>query len=517
MNGNRGAKGSVNDRVISYLYRKRYLEYLKKRESYTKEEREKAIEYLKRIKNFDIDNNLSMLDEQDKEILEEAFIDFNISNNTSNINKNNISIDNNLTAIDKDTMTINSDFENSSKQIEEFDPVNETFDFENYDYYEIINEKTGLSKVKDEDLIVVENEIEKRKDEKTILDELNEFKTDSLEVLLEIKSELEIIKSEIEKKYTQQDLEKLNEKFKELREKISKLREQYDTVKEKYDFEDFELLESIPLIDSIEDFKDRADLEEIELMVDVCKEEIESIDGIVIEDEKSIGVNNEITKKKKELVKRDNNYKNTKKETNTLVDKRKIIESKTNEELKKIIELENNISKIDTEVVKTKEYIYATGNILGSFLRIIGGILTKPLTNLNIFGMRLGNHLVNKGLRSLRESLIPTEVERIEFIDRYKDVEKEIFNAKDAVKSTMFLIDDSLEHVRFLKENYNYNLKKYELYIPEYTKLESMLDDLEKKLLANKDLVNNMNKTLDSQYEKNKQRVYKSNHPRKNL
>ena len=160
MNGNRGAKGSVNDRVISYLFRKRYLEYLKKRESYTKEEREKAIEYLKKTKDFDIENNVSMLDDQDKELLEEAFIGFDISNITPNNNHNNISIDDDLTAIDKDTMTINQDYENYSKQLEEFDPLSENFDFENYDYYEIINDKTGLSKLKDEDLIVVDNEIE---------------------------------------------------------------------------------------------------------------------------------------------------------------------------------------------------------------------------------------------------------------------------------------------------------------------------------------------------------------------
>lgn len=41
MNGNRGAKGSVNDRIISLLYRKKYLEYLKKKESYTAEERKR--------------------------------------------------------------------------------------------------------------------------------------------------------------------------------------------------------------------------------------------------------------------------------------------------------------------------------------------------------------------------------------------------------------------------------------------------------------------------------------------
>ena len=515
MNGNRGAKGSVNDRIISYLFRKRYLEYLKKRESYTIEEREKAIEYLKKLKNFDIDINVSILDEEDKCLLEDELVDFAISNIEPNSNKKTLTISDNLNAIDEKTFTVDSDFESTSKEIENFDPINEAYDFDNYDYYEIIEDKTGLAKVKSEDIIEIDNEIDKREDEKAILGELNEFINDSLETLSNIKSELEIIKSDINKQYTQDDLKKLKEKYDKLKEKISNLRKQYDVVKEKYDFEDFDLLESITLVDSIDDFKSKADLEEIELMVDVCKDEIESIEGIVIEDEKSVGVKEDITKRKVELVRRDKNYKKTKEDTKSIKDKSGIILEKTNEGIKKIDELEHSISKIDVEVVKTREYVFRTGQTLGAFLRIIGGILLKPFTRTNLSGISLGNRLINRGLRELRESLIPTEVERVEFIDRYKDVEKEIYSAKESVESTLFLIDDSLNHVNFLKENYKYNLKKYELYIPEYAKLESMLDELEKKLIKNKELIQDMEKTLDNQYERNKQRVYKAQHPRR--
>jgi len=515
MNGNRGAKGSVNDRIISYLFRKRYLEYLKKRESYTIEEREKAIEYLKKLKDFNIDDNVSMLDEKDKSLLENELVDFDISNIEPNVNRKTLLIGDNLNAVDEETFTLDSNFESTSKEIESFDPINELYDFDNYDYYEIIDDKTGLAKVKSEDIIEIDNEIDKREDEKVILEELNEFINDSLETLSNIKSELEIIKSDVNKQYTQGNLSKLKEKYDKLKEKISKLRKQYDTVKEKYDFEDFDLLESITLIDSIDDFKNKANLEEIELMVDVCKDEIESIEGIVIEDEKSMGVKEDITKKKVELVKRDKNYKKTKEDTKSIKDKSEIILEKTNEGIRKIDELEHNISKIDVEIVRTREYIYRTGQTLGSLLSIIAGILLRPFTRDNLGGISLGNRLINRGLRELRESLIPTEVERVEFVDRYKDVEKEIFSAKESVESTLFLIDDSLEHVNFLKENYKQNLKKYALNIPNYTKLEGMIDDLEKKLIRNKELIQDMEKTLDNQYERNKQRVYKAQHPRR--
>ena len=71
MNGNRGAKGSINDRLISMMYRRRYLNYMKKMESYNKKDRERQKEYLQKIQNFDIDSPNPDLDRIDKATLQE--------------------------------------------------------------------------------------------------------------------------------------------------------------------------------------------------------------------------------------------------------------------------------------------------------------------------------------------------------------------------------------------------------------------------------------------------------------
>ena len=520
MNGNRGAKGSVNDRIISYLFRKRYLEYLKKKENYTVEERQKAIDYLRKIKDFDIDDNVSMLDDEDKSILEEALNNFTIESiemkDTEKV-RDLKEIFNGTTALDsleKYSSSNIGSLQDASKKIEEFDPSKELYDFDKYDYYEIINDKTGLAKLKSDEFIDVDREIEKKDDEKIILEEVNEFIDDSLKTLDEIKYEINAIKDSIQEQYTQEQLKNLHERYDAVKEKLKKLKQQYSVIKEKYDFEDYEILENITLINSIDDYKSKANLEELELMVDACKMEIEAIDGVVIEEEKSVGIEEEMFEKKTELVKRDKNFKNSVDNTIKLNELEETIRKEASEQIKIIEDLEKSITKVETEIVRTREYVYNTGRLFGSFLRITAGILTRRLSNTTLFGTMLGNHLINRGLRELRQSMIPQEVERVEFIDRYKDVEREIFTTKDYVRTTMYLIDDSLEHIKFIKENYNLKLKQYASQISEYPKLESMINELEKKLLLNKDLVSDMNKTLDQQYEKNKVKVYNSNHPR---
>jgi len=55
MNGGRGAKGSINDRLISMMYHNRYKLEQRKKEGYTKEEKAKQKEY---IKTYDLQLNL---------------------------------------------------------------------------------------------------------------------------------------------------------------------------------------------------------------------------------------------------------------------------------------------------------------------------------------------------------------------------------------------------------------------------------------------------------------------------
>lgn len=520
MNGSRGAKGSVNDRIISFLYRKRYLEYLKKKEAYTKEEREKAKEYLRKIKEFDIYNNVTMIDEEDKSILQDAFTDLKDAtveqtptpkySTMKDIEKKASDIE----TIDKPTTEDLDNLVEMSKEVSEYDPITEQYDFENYDYYEVINDKTAIGNTEENSIIDVDKEIEKREDEEVIIDEVQTFIDESKELLVDLKDDIKFIKDEIQNQHTQEELQNLNEKYEEVNSKIQKLKEKYVTIKEKYDFDGYEILDNFLLVETIDDYKNKADLEEIELLIDACKYEVEAIDDIIIEDKKSIGVSEEIQEKKEELVKRDEEFEKTENETIYFDSFEKKIQLEALEQQKIIHELEKSVSNVQEEIVRTTEYVHHTGRMFGSFLRIAAGILTAPLANNRFLGIMLGTHLINRGLRELRTSLIPEEVERVEVRTRYNDMEREILNTKDEVGTTLRLINDSIYQVEELKKTFNLKFKKYSEYIPNYYNVEKMLEELEKKLNANKEKINNMNESLDKQYEANKQNVYRANNPR---
>lgn len=519
MNGNRGAKGSVNDRIISFLYRKRYLEYLKKKEKYTKEEREKAVEYLKRIKKFDIDTNVEVLDDEDKKILEDVFNDLTVDSIFETPEKEFVkdsSIENQNGYNDvKKIITISDnksvdELLNESDKIEEFNPFTENYDFDKYDYYEIIDNHKGLDKEK----IDIDKTEKKLDDEKIILEEVTTFINDSKNTLSEIKFELNDIKDEINKMHTEEQIKELNYKFNKVKSKVEKLKNQYDIIKDKYEFEDYEILDNIKLIDSIEDYKDKASLEELELMVDACKYEIESISGISIEEEKKTGIDNEIREKRVSIKKRDTDFIKTKDKTIELDEKEELIYKEMLKEQQIISELDKKLSQITSKTEIVKEYVYDTSKMFASFLRISAGILTAPLSGIRIFHTMLGTNLINHGLKDLKTSLIPQEKIRTEIRYKYTSVEREILSTKNEVLTTSKLLDSSINELSSLKEYFKKNFESESEYIPEYNNIKKMMEELEKVLLFKKEEIKKIDQKLDKQYEENKKKVLKTQNSR---
>ena len=527
--GGRGAKGSVNDRIISFLYRKRYLEYLKKKDSYTKEQREKAKEYLKKIKEFDIDDNVSVLDSEDKNILGNVYENLSVDDFFNEPEKSLVITNdiekvegyedvNNLKNINDPSEKISTLDSNDSlaelleksDKVKEFDPFKEEYDFDKYDYYEIISKKGGVGQLEPSEIINPEKEEKKLTDEEVILKEVTKFVDESKETLYEIKFELNDLKESIDELHTEDDVKKFDEKFNEIKEKLNKLKKQYDIMKEKYEFEDYEILDNLKLVDSIDDYKDKASLEELELMVDACKYEIEAIDGIVIEEEKKVGIDEEVEQKHKIIKERDHVFQKRREQTLDIDYNSDIIEREMLIQQKVIADLEEKIRKVDTETRQVQYYVYNTRLMFRSFLRITAGILTAPFTGRRVFNTMLGTDLINRGLRNLRTSLIPDERVRTEVRERYDNVETEILKAKDDVNSTKILIDDSLRQIDDIKDYLNIHVKKDAEYIPQYNEVKDMIEKLDKALKSKKEEIDKLDKNLDNQYEKNKQKVLRA-------
>jgi len=456
MNGNRGAKGSIKDRLISMLYRLRYRKKVLKQENYTIENKTKQENYLYDLKYFQEKENIDILDLKDKAELEKIKFTVNFKIN-------------NKKGIDNIDLELDSIETKSSE----------------------LDEKVDLKK-----------EIRKTKDEIVILKEVDTFIKKSIENISDIEYELKIIKRESKEK--NKDTKELEERYNRLKEKVTKLKLQYDAIKEKYDLSEFSILESIKLIDTIDDYKSVAKLNEMEMMLKVCKKEISKIDSItvIVEENKNVGANIEETKEEQKQVKIKFNKSKSK------INELSSLEEDLNNEIKYqqqiVDDMYEKASFFEKDVSKKIEVI-GKRDILGSVLRIAGGILTLPFTGKQLFGFSLGSTLINKALKEMNRSLETKEKVLVNY--KYEDISKQIEQVKDKVEYTNLILSDSLNEIKKLKDNFKNTYSEYNNILPEYKSTLENLETLESKILKQQEKLLKMDKKLDKEKEINKQKL----------
>lgn len=472
MNGNRGAKGSIKDRLISMLYRMRYKKKKLKEENYTIGNKEKQNKYLYNLYQFKETENINILDSKDKKILDSVEYNANFKI------KKKVGFD-----------------ESKNKKVNFVDETN-------FIDVKLDNIESKTSELNEK--VNIKKEIRKTKTEITILKEVDKFIKTSINNLDEINSEIEVIKTDL--KQNNKSTEELEIKYNELKKKISKLKKQYDVIKEKYDLSDFSIIESIRIIDSIDNYKSLASLNEIEMMVRVCKNEINKIDNITVIKDESKKVGTTIEEKKQKEANIKIKFNKNKDKINAI----KTIEGNLANELKeqqKIIDdMYYKASFYEKNISKKIEFV-GHRKILSSLFRIAGGILTIPLTGTQIFGVALGSTMINKGLKEMNKSLEKREKMIINY--KYEDISNQIANVKETVEYTNLILTDSLNEIKKLKNNFNETFKNFEYILPDYSDTLEKINALEQKLLEQQFRIEKMDKKLEQEKEINKQKLKK--------
>lgn len=471
MNGNRGAKGSIKDRLISMLYRLRYKKKKQKEEDYKISNKQKQKEYLSTLQIFKEEENIDVLEKQDKEELDNVYFQANYKVGT--IESVNDKESDDLIYIPQKSKGIELKLDSIESKTSELD------------------ETVNLKK-----------EIKKTNEEIIILKEVDSFIKKSVETIDEIKKDVEELKQE--SKIKNKDTKKVEEKYAELKKKVNKLKSQYDTVKEKYDLSEFAILESIKLIDSISNYKTLANLNELEMMLNVCKKEINKIDSIEIinEDKKKIGSNINNVKKEQKQVKIK--FKKSKENINSISSIEDTISYEINRQQEMVDDMYEKASYFEKEISKKTEII-GHRDVLGSLFRIAGGIFTLPLTGRQLFGVALGSTMINKGLKEMNKRLETREKIIVDY--KYEDISKQIEEVKDKVEYTNLVLTDSLNEINRLKVNFKNIYSEYNEILPEYNSTLEKLNNLESKLLEQQSKLLKMDKKLDAEKEMNKQKL----------
>ena len=504
MDGNRGAKGSIKDRLISMLYRLRYAKKVKKEDEYSIAKKEKQVEYLRKLVDLKENENVDILDSSDKKELDKVKFTatYKLNDDKFVLDKKGIVETEFKTNDDKFVLDKKGIVEAEFKPNNEKQKNDEIFKKGIYEFelnLTDVEHKTGELDEK----VEIKEEINKTENEVVILKEVDTFIKKSKETLEEISVEVESLKELSKEK--NQDTKELEERYKKLREKVDKLKTQYDAVKEKYDLSEFSILESIKLIDNIKDYKNRASLNEMDMMIKVCKKEISKIECVTVEykETKKVGSNVEEIKKDQTNIKVK--FHKNKEDINKIKD----TSEEVTDEIKKqeqIIEDMYKEAAYFEKVTRTELQYSGYGKMFSSLLKIAGGILTLPFTGSKIFGVALGNTMINRGLKTLNKGL---EVKKKIVTDyKYTDIAHKISEVKDKVEYTNLIISDNLNEINKVKENFK-KYREYNKILPGYESMLEKVNKLEEKLKLQQEKISNMDKKLDEQKEINNEKMKK--------
>ncbi len=453
-------KGSIKDRIISFLYRKRFKIKLMKNNKLIN--KRKKIIFINRYQNTN--NNFQ---------------------NISNIR----------------------DLKKLGKKVIEVDIKHEKFDFDKYDYYLIEPvKKKGI----DSELQVINDKKKSVKSSKKLTENINK-NIDKININFKYplahQENIPMLEKEIEvdfDKLKSQLINYPNIDIKELEEiKINNDINNLNNVKKvinKYQNKLDEMLNDLNIAEAISDVKFKSNLGiSNNKNINSLKQENKypnvkvnkySVNNKLISNHNNIIVKSINTNKKSSIKVTDN----------TQILKLKDANSKFNKDINSTKEyldfLDKNVNKI-TKEIETVTKVTGYGRIIKSFLNIATGILTLPFTSVNIFNITLGSALINRGLHGIRKGLDVKKEKKVNY--KYEDLSEQINKTKDKTKLTELLINDSLIQINKLKQDIS-NVDS--LALEDLLKLE---ESLNKKL----DEIKKINNKLMNQQEKNKIKIKK--------
>ena len=349
----------------------------------------------------------------------------------------------------------------------------------------------------------------KNKLENSILKRINKIILDDKNDINSLKYKLYEIDKAIYSANDREQLDKLKKQFEIISDKIKKIKRDFEIIKESRYFEDYDQIENCFLIEEIDDFKFDNDWESIEFLSIKCKQQIESLEDIVIMCERAVDTSKKINKQNDQVKYFEDNTEIMNEQTNEM----ELISKKINDNIilqSKFIEDMNK--KIGESQKNVKVYYKFKGlNELANNSLLIGlGMYNFPRIQKGRFrGLRflIGSFLMYNSIRGMLKFLSP-EMKKVTYI-RYKDYTKELETESSRITFTHNLLNHSIKDISLLKSEFKDKFMEYQYQLPDYDVMFEKINKIEQQLKLQKKELINIDKNLELQKQKNKEYVKK--------
>ncbi|MBE6138312.1 MAG: hypothetical protein E7173_01025 [Firmicutes bacterium] len=302
-------------------------------------------------------------------------------------------------------------------------------------------------------------------------------------------------------------LYELEFEIKQLKIKINDLLNKYHNLKELPGFDNLQNVLDISEIDLLEL---RFNANSINAQIKMCNESLDDIEQrrkqLLEPKIKTKGAPEKDKKKEKHEKKKNEEKKQESKNDDKLLEVKlaqKIVLDRLIIEQKNIERFQKNLVKM-TVKKRRKSILSYAGGILSSIINFGLSLFPISLFKNKLIGGLVSGIMVNNSLKSIRKVLTP-ETDTVYIL--FSDFEKELYKTEDYLNSMGYICSDSLNQINEIRSTLDHQYGNDIEYSDLISKYLRDLDQVEAQILAEQEMIMNMQEQITETKVSNKQKI----------
>jgi len=339
--------------------------------------------------------------------------------------------------------------------------------------------------------IEVEEQLEAESEllEQAILDGIEKIIQEDLYELEKIEYELQVLAKREEEEVLTDEIDKIREELEALLEKFELIRSRYEQFAENNDLLPFDDNYFYNLMAEYKDtVQNNQSTEEINDSIQHIEEYVGVIEKIIESEKKADILEGQLEEKKSDLEIRDEEFETLKEEYENIEKVVTEVDAFSKEQDKLLASIEEKIkysediqSRIDTQI----SIVPDINKLLNATLMFaaVGKIPPTPRGYLMKTGLIIG------ALRNASQFLRTEQTQKKVTTIKYTNYAKEVISSINSIDDIVEKIENASIDIQYMRETFEKECSEYQGLIPEYDELIKSIDDAEKQIETNKNII----------------------------
>jgi len=369
------------------------------------------------------------------------------------------------------------------------------------------NKKTNIEQPQEEmspnhiieKIIAIDNILkQEHHDDDKIKDIIDKISKTIKKQLTKCHDELDEIDEKLSEVEKEKEITKLKKQLQDICNQLVLLQYRVESLK-KGRFYNYSYEENQKIIAMVKDLNSLSTKENIEAIISACEAKLVTTMEFLNAASKQSYVSDNVNAKGSSIAVRNEYFEKNKGKLTVVKDIESITKMTILEQEKQIKRIKKEMQELEPKIMQIT-HMKGFGKLFGNTLKLIWGIFSLPLSSTK--SKLFGSILIGNSIKGLKKA-ITFEKEEITYYE-YSKFNYAISSTVNRLNDIDYILRNALTDIKELKITYNYHFREYQYAIPEYAEFYTKIEELENKIINEREKVQNSIEVVKSQRQEDK-------------